>query len=230
MARTCEVKGCEEPHSAHGFCRRHYSAWRMHGDPFGGRTYKPRRTEGPRGVYLPLVDVRPSGKGKGEWALDTSGQWWHYPYGTKSARRVRSRAEERICQQCGVKFLYRPTGARGDRGLYHDLACAGLAKKGEVRARGPESPNWKGGRHVRKQDGYVQIQMTQDDGTRPWQLEHRLIMEKKLGRKLTADETVHHKNGDRSDNRISNLELRIGRHGKGATEAHCATCTCFENT
>lgn len=51
-------------------------------------------------------------------------------------------------------------------------------------------------------DGYVNIKT--EEGIF---LEHRVVMEEVLGRKLVLGETVHHKNGIRHDNNAENLEL-----------------------
>ena len=49
-----------------------------------------------------------------------------------------------------------------------------------------------------------------------WVFAHLLVAEAKYGFPITRDFTVHHRNGDREDNRPENLELRYGNHGKGA--------------
>lgn len=73
---------------------------------------------------------------------------------------------------------------------------------------GENSLSWKGGRTYSSQ-GYVWIK----NHTHPnrngvnYVPEHRLVMEKHLGRILSREEKVHHLNGIKSDNRIENLAV-----------------------
>jgi hypothetical protein len=71
-----------------------------------------------------------------------------------------------------------------------------------------ENPNWKGGRTTTSQ-GYVWIKSNEhpNKNRQGYVLEHRLVIEKKLGRYLEKSEHVHHINGVKTDNRIENLKI-----------------------
>lgn len=74
--------------------------------------------------------------------------------------------------------------------------------------RGKNNPRWIGGR-VRDMRGCFKIYYPEPHNykSQKYVLEHILVMEKKLGRKLVKPEVVHHLNGNPSDNNPNNLML-----------------------
>lgn len=62
---------------------------------------------------------------------------------------------------------------------------------------------------------YVYWLLRWPGGGRTQIADHRLVMERHLCRPLRDDESVHHLNGVRDDNRVENLELRVKHHGPG---------------
>ncbi len=78
----------------------------------------------------------------------------------------------------------------------------------KTQGTGENHPAWKGGKHL-DSSGYVLIYCPEDPRANMgrYLLEHKIVMERYLGRELLKNESVHHKNGNRTDNRIENLEL-----------------------
>lgn len=136
------------------------------------------------------------------YSQDENGQWWF------TLGDGRTRAHIEVCKECAKSYLANVFHRKKQQ--FCSRKCAFKGKR-HIGLKGSEGSNWRGGRRVER--GYILV-WAPDHPTRvgkkkPYVFEHRLVMEKMLGRYLLSHENVHHKNGLRSDNRPENLELWV---------------------
>lgn len=98
------------------------------------------------------------------------------------------------------------------------------ARLNSIKARkGKIGGNNKGGR-IKDKFGYIQIWMPKHPNAKlaGYIHEHRLVMSNHLDRPLNSEESVHHINGIKDDNRLENLELMTKKVHRGTVE--CPYC------
>lgn len=115
-------------------------------------------------------------------------------------QRVTCKLIGKVCKKHGIKC--QRSGPRAGEGHPEWKGGRVVDKNGYIHVWAPDHPECQrvnearrqkaGGKYYRKEK-YIQ--------------EHRLVMEQFLGRNLLPTEVVHHKNNDKTDNRIENLEL-----------------------
>lgn len=90
------------------------------------------------------------------------------------------------CAKCGAELFRHPYYMRMYEKTFCGSSCyADFRRSGSVDAKGYAVTSINGKKHK----------------------EHRLVMESHLGRALLPTESVHHKNGNKQDNRLENLEV-----------------------
>ena len=128
----------------------------------------------------------------------------------------------RKCKHCGKRFHPLKQEVKRGGGIFCSRECY-FKYRPHHSIRGKEHWAWRGGRVV-SGGGYIYLYRPNHPYAyqKKYVPEHRLVMEKHLGRYLKPNEIIHHKNQKKDDNRIENLEIILKKQ-KGV---HNGKITC----
>ena len=190
----CSIDGCHRAHYARGWCGMHYKRWLRGGSPVRG--------ERPSTCGVATCE-RPA-KSRG---------WCHAHYQRwRNTGDVRAHVPLRAAGPCSVDGCDRQRYARDLCNTHYRRFLATGDARPDDPIRIVTGEGWNN-------HGYWVVPVPADerwlaDGERRM-AEHRLVMARALDRPLYSDEVVHHRNGDRTDNRLVNLELWTTSHPSG---------------
>jgi hypothetical protein len=195
----CAVEGCDRTAYARGLCGMHHKRWQRHGDV--------KADEPPRGTPKPCtVD----GCDKPHEAQGLCHGHFQRLLRTGEVKPEEPLRQRGMHTECTVEGCDRRPRCRGLCPAHYKR----WQKHGDVQADVPIRDGKGGLSH-----GYLKVPVPPDlrrlSGGEHSIGQHRLVMAQHLGRPLERDEVVHHKNGNRTDNRIENLELWSTAHPKG---------------
>jgi hypothetical protein len=213
VARTCEVQDCDRTVYARGLCGRHYKQVQRHG------AVRPDQ-----GARLCAVE------GCGRPAVTRGWCHGHYLRWSRTGRLDADRPLRRPRRStCTVPGCVRPMhGQELCRTHLRRLAVLGTPAP-ELPVRAPGDDGWvtHGYRGV-----VVPEHLRHLTAGAAHVLEHRLVMAVLLGRPLAAGESVHHRGGDRLDNRPLNLACGApvsppanARRTSSPSPTNCCRCT-----
>jgi len=112
------------------------------------------------------------------------------------------------CKNCGKRFKRKLNRSRIPRFCSHSCSMQYLWRIKVLNYK--NATKWKGGIRTTK-DGIKIYQPNHPNACDNAVFQHRLVIEKKLGRYLKSWEIIHHINGDKFDNNINNLYLMTSK-------------------